>query len=70
MHAKRVESLSNAVQGTLYSARLGVAAIGRALARSEGLHPKHAIKQVDRLLSNPGLNQKSFFRIMGTVCSG
>ena len=34
---------------TLTSARAGVAHIGRGLAEAQGLAPKHAIKQVDRL---------------------
>jgi hypothetical protein len=32
-----------------------VAAIGHGLALARGCLTKHAIKQVDRLLSNPGL---------------
>jgi hypothetical protein len=34
-------------------ASLGVAVIGKSLAQARGLLPKHAVKQVDRLLSNP-----------------
>lgn len=56
LHQKRVESLANATRGALGCARLGVAAIGRALAVANDLDPKHAIKQVDRLLSNKGLD--------------
>ena len=52
IHATRVLSLSNAVVGAIHAASLGVHAIGRALAVASGLEPKHAIKQVDRLLSN------------------
>ena len=37
---------------TLTSARAGVAHIGRGLAEAQGLAPKHAIKQVDRLFRN------------------
>jgi hypothetical protein len=33
-------------------ASLGVAVIGKSLAQARGLLPKHAVKQVDRLLSN------------------
>jgi hypothetical protein len=33
-------------------ASLGVAVIGQSLAQARGLLPKHAVKQVDRLLSN------------------
>src|ERR1700730_7849194 len=37
-------------------ASLAVAMIGQALAQARGLVPKHAIKQVDRLLSNSGID--------------
>ncbi|MGH8700237.1 MAG: hypothetical protein ACREVR_03545, partial [Burkholderiales bacterium] len=51
-HAKRVLSLANGVTGTIHGATLGVHAIGQGLAHAQGLNPKHAVKQVDRLLSN------------------
>jgi Transposase DDE domain len=56
VHAKRVLSLGNAVVGAVHAAALGVHAIGKALAAASGLEPKHAIKQVDRLLSNMALD--------------
>src|SRR4051795_1762244 len=52
-HAKRVDSLANAALGVMTGASLGVAVIGKSLAQARGLLPKHAVKQVDRLLSNP-----------------
>src|SRR5205085_8212060 len=52
-HAKTVLSVANAVQGVLQAATLAVHAIGLALAMAQDLNAKHAIKQVDRLLSNP-----------------
>jgi len=52
MHAKRVLSLGAAVDGAMAAASLSVSAIGRALADEHDLDPKHATKQVDRLLSN------------------
>ncbi len=52
LHAKQVLSLANGVVGTIHSVSLAIAAIGTGLAMAEGLLPKHAIKQVDRLLSN------------------
>src|SRR3954452_6545672 len=51
IHTKRVASLANATLGVMTGASLGVAVIGRSLAQA--LLPKHAVKQVDRLLSNP-----------------
>ena len=56
LHKKRVQSLANGAVGTMQAATLAVSAIGRALAQAQGLEPKHAIKQVDRLLSNAGID--------------
>jgi hypothetical protein len=53
IHAKRVDSLANAALGVMTGASLAVAMIGRSLAQA--LLTKHAVKQVDRLLSNPGI---------------
>jgi hypothetical protein len=55
IHAQRVASLRDGVDGVLHAASLGVRAIGQGLALANGLAPRHAIKQVDRLLSNPKL---------------
>lgn len=55
LHAKRVLSLANGVTGVMAAASLCIAAIGKGLADALDLDPKHAIKQVDRLLSNSGL---------------
>ena len=55
-HAKRVMSLADGVIGVLHAATLGIHAIGRGLAAARNLEPKHAIKQVDRLLSNSGIS--------------
>src|ERR687897_7019 len=52
IHTKRVASLANATLGVMTGASLAVAMIGKSLAQARGLLPKHAIKQVDRLLSN------------------
>ena len=55
LHAKRVTSLFNATLGVLHSASLAVCAIGQGLAAARSLKLKHAVKQVDRLLSNPAI---------------
>lgn len=55
VHAKRVSSLAGATLGVMSAASLAVATIGRGLALACGRLTKHAIKQVDRLLSNPGI---------------
>jgi len=61
LHSKRVASLSDAVVGALHGARLGVATIGRALAIAKNGRAKHAIKQVDRLFSNTGVDVWKLF---------
>jgi hypothetical protein len=60
-HAKRVRSLANATLGVMTSASLAVHAIGQGLAHARGLTPKHAVKQVDRLLSNQGIDVDRYF---------
>lgn len=56
LHAKRVASLAGATLGVMASASLAVAMIGQGLAQARGLVTKHAVKQVDRLLSNQGID--------------
>jgi hypothetical protein len=56
LHAKRIHSLAGATLGVMQSASLAVAMIGQALAQAKGLITKHAIKQVDRMLSNNGID--------------
>jgi hypothetical protein len=56
LHAKRVLSLANATLGVIRTASLAVNTIGQGLALARGLVTKHAIKQVDRLLSNEGID--------------
>src|ERR1700733_1637676 len=56
LHAKRVDALAGATLGVIANALLAVAVIGQALAQARGLVTKHAIKQVDRLLSNNGID--------------
>ena len=56
LHAKRVASLAAATLGVMTGASLAVAMIGQALAQARGLVTKHAIKQVDRLLSNKAID--------------
>jgi hypothetical protein len=52
LHAKRVNSLCDATLGVLHSGSLAICAIGQGLAAARSLKPKHAGKQIDRLLSN------------------
>ena len=56
LHAKRVKSLAGATLGAIQSASLAVGLIGQGLALARGRRTKHAVKQVDRLLSNQGID--------------
>jgi len=56
LHAKRVEALAGATLGVMTGASLAVATVGQALAQARGLVTKHAVKQVDRLMSNAGID--------------
>src|ERR1700693_4538122 len=55
LHAKRVNSLCDATLGVLHSGSLAVCTIGQGLAAARSPKPKHGIKQVDRLVSNPAI---------------
>lgn len=61
MHAKRVESLSNATLGVINSGSLAIHMIGEGLAQARELRRKHCIKQVDRLVSNVRLKPRELF---------
>ncbi len=61
VHAKRVYSLANATLGVISSASMAVHLIGQGLAHTRGLLTKHAVKQVDRLLSNRGVEVWALF---------
>ena len=63
MHAKRVESVANAVAGITVATALTVQTIGHGLAQALGKDSRHAIKQVDRLLSNAKLDVWDVFRL-------
>ena len=56
MHAMRVLSLANAVTGVLVAGVLAIHAIGQAYASVAKVTAKSGVKQVDRLLSNAGVN--------------
>ncbi len=52
LHPKQRLSIFNALLGIMLSQSLRPSAIGRGLASARGVSQKHAIKQVDRLISN------------------
>ena len=56
LHAKRIDALAGVTLGVMTGASLAVATIGQALAQARGLVTKHAVKQVDRLMSNAGID--------------
>jgi hypothetical protein len=58
LHAKRLSSLSDSILGALTSHSLQPSKMGDGLAEAKGLLPKHARKQVDRLISNKGINDE------------
>lgn len=59
LHAKQVESLSNALGGVLVAASLAIHAIGRGYALLAAKQSKHGIKQVDGLLGNDKIDLAS-----------
>ena len=63
LHAKRVLSLGLATLGVIHAASLSVYAIGQALAGARGKKGKHGVKQVDRLLSNTGVDVWHLFSL-------
>ncbi len=71
LHAKRVLSLAGATVGVIESASFAVAMIGQGLALARGRLTKHAIKQVDRLLSNPSIDVDALLRhwVPGSVAN-
>jgi len=54
LHQKRQLSLSYAALGLFESESLVLHKMGLGMAESRGVNKKHATKQIDRLLSNPG----------------
>ena len=56
MHAARVASLTNGVVGVLTAAVVSIHAIGQAYAAVAGIKAKSGVKQIDRLLSNGGID--------------
>ena len=59
VHMMRVTSLT--ASSVLHAAALGIHPIGRGLADALDLDPKHAVKEVDRLLSNTGIEIWDWF---------
>ncbi|MGE3920747.1 MAG: hypothetical protein AB7F64_07410 [Gammaproteobacteria bacterium] len=56
LHKKRKQSLAYCALGVLSSESLFLHEIGLKLSNIRGTNKKHATKQIDRLLSNPGID--------------
>lgn len=63
VHAQRVFSLATGVVGVMHAAAASIHAIGLGLAAATGRETRHAIKQVDRLLSNRGVKVWDLFAL-------
>src|SRR3954454_21532353 len=61
IHAKRVDSLANETLGVMTGASLAVAKSVKSLAQARVLLSKHAVMQVDRLMSNPRIDAWDVF---------
>ena len=64
LHKKAMESLTLACEGLLSAKKLSVAAIGRAITGKTS--DRHCIKRIDRLVSNPALenNKDAFYKAL------
>jgi hypothetical protein len=56
IHAKRVESLANGATAAMAPPPAPIHAIGAAYAEVAEIKPRHGVKQVDRYLSNKGID--------------
>ena len=61
VHQRRVDSIALAVVGVVHAVSLSIHAIGRGLSAVRGKDAKHGTKQVDRLLSNSGVQLPVLF---------
>lgn len=62
LHAKQVESIANAAIGVIQAVDLKIHNIGHGLAAAFDKESKHAIKQIDRYLSNELIEMEEFFK--------
>ena len=70
VHLKRFAAVLAVISGIVEGRRVSLTAIGRALTRRG--NPKHDIKRVDRLLSNPKMlrERRLYFRSVATFVIG
>jgi hypothetical protein len=62
LHSKRILSLAGATLGSIQSVSPAVALIDQGLAPARGLTTRHAVKQVDRMLANQGIDVDALLR--------
>lgn len=62
LHAKQIESVTHAIVGAMAAPSAGVASLGRSSAALRFKDAKHAIKQIDRLLSNRKIDDLDLIR--------
>jgi len=70
LHAKRAQSLANGVIGAMEAQEAAIAAIGAAYAEVAEIKPRHGVKQVDRYLSNKGIDLEALFPTWATFVLG
>ncbi len=56
VHAKRLDAMANYATGAMTAGRAGIQAIGAAYAAVAGIQPRSGVKQVNRFLSNKGID--------------
>jgi hypothetical protein len=61
IHQRRVDSIALGVVGVVHASSLAIHGVGRGLAAVRGKDAKHGTKQVDRFLSNSGVQLSRLF---------
>src|SRR6201746_2344578 len=70
LHAKRIAPRADAPLGVMHTGSLAVCTIGHGLAMARGLNARHAVKQVDRMLSQPGIDVDQILALWGPFVIG
>lgn len=63
VHAKRLDSISNAVVGLMTASVQAIHAIGQAYAQIARISANSGVKQIDQLLSNSHIEMQSLLRL-------
>jgi hypothetical protein len=71
LHAARVSALNTSLRGILKAGELSIHAIGRSIASLEGITRESGTNQIDRLLSNDGIDLHNvLFPLWGPLVVG